>query len=166
MKLKRRCIFPVFLLFKYVLCLTFVHCTTSGCTFLLLFYCYISIKLYIYTYWHQIFRVQPGICYHLYTKARENTFKEYPTPEIVRTRLDEVILKLKFLQLGKVETFLNEMMNPPDIKTIKMSLNFLENLNAIDSKENLTPLGYQLCQLPVDPRSGIRFYICPMHFNH
>lgn len=42
------------------------------------------------------------------------TLESYPLPEMLRSRLDEVIIKVKMLQLGAVRPFLNRVMNPPD----------------------------------------------------
>ncbi|PNF38309.1 ATP-dependent RNA helicase DHX36 [Cryptotermes secundus] len=99
-------------------------------------------------------RVQPGECYHLYTKAREMTLADYPLPEMLRTRLDEVILQIKILQLGKTKPFLEQVMNPPDPRAVELSIKLLENLNALDADENLTPLGFHLARLPLDPQTG------------
>lgn len=99
-------------------------------------------------------RVRNGECYHMYTKAREMTLAQYPLPEMLRTRLEEVILQIKILQLGKVKEFLSTVMDPPDLKAIHLSLELLQTLNALDEHENLTPLGYHLAHLPLDPRTG------------
>lgn len=99
-------------------------------------------------------RVQPGICFHLYSRARENTLDHYPLPEMLRSRLEEVILQIKILQLGKASDFLASVMDPPDPKAIDISLDLLRQLNALDANERLTPLGYHLAQLPLDPRTG------------
>ncbi|XP_071653417.1 ATP-dependent DNA/RNA helicase DHX36 [Temnothorax longispinosus] len=99
-------------------------------------------------------RVKSGECYHMYTKAREMTFASYPLPEMLRTRLEEVILQIKILQLGKVKEFLATVMDPPDLRAIDLSLELLETLNALDKHETLTPLGYHLAHLPLDPRTG------------
>lgn len=99
-------------------------------------------------------RVKPGYCYHLYSKARGMTFDQYPTPEMLRTRLEEVILQIKILQLGKAKSFLASVMDPPDMKAIDLSLDLLRVLNALDNEEHLTPLGYHLAKLPLDPRTG------------
>ncbi|XP_057325710.1 ATP-dependent DNA/RNA helicase DHX36 [Microplitis mediator] len=99
-------------------------------------------------------RVQPGVCYHLFSKAREMTFEEYPTPEMLRTPLEQVILQVKILQLGRVDVFLGSVMDPPEEKAIEVALNLLKNLNALDNNETLTPLGYHLARLPLDPRTG------------
>ena len=99
-------------------------------------------------------RVKPGICYHLYSKAREDTFDRYPLPEMLRSRLDQVILQIKILQLGKAYPFLASVMDPPDSKAVELSLDLLRKLDALDMNEHLTPLGYHLAQLPLDPRTG------------
>ncbi|KAM0735084.1 ATP-dependent DNA/RNA helicase DHX36 [Formica fusca] len=99
-------------------------------------------------------RVKSGECYHLYYKVREIAFDQYPLPEMLRTRLEEVILKIKILQLGKAKEFLASVMDPPDLKAIDLSLDLLRTLNALDKEEHLTPLGYHLAHLPLDPRTG------------
>lgn len=45
-------------------------------------------------------------------------------------------------------------MDPPDAKAVEISLDLLRKLNALDQSENLTPLGYHLAQLPLEPRTG------------
>ncbi|XP_076292712.1 ATP-dependent DNA/RNA helicase DHX36 isoform X2 [Lasioglossum baleicum] len=99
-------------------------------------------------------RVKPGICYHLYSRARESMLDQYPLPEMLITRLEEVILRIKILQLGDVQSFLCHVMDPPSSAAIELSLKLLRQLKALDDQENLTPLGYHLAQLPLDPRTG------------
>lgn len=69
-----------------------------------------------------VFRVQDGVCYHMFTKARELLLDSYPIPEMLRTRLEEVILQAKMLQLGSIKPFLSKVMNPPNPKAIDLSL--------------------------------------------
>ncbi|XP_046674057.1 ATP-dependent DNA/RNA helicase DHX36-like isoform X2 [Homalodisca vitripennis] len=99
-------------------------------------------------------RVREGVCYHLFTKAREQLLESYPVPEMLRTRLEEVILQAKMLQLGSIKPFLSKVMNPPEPKAIDLSLKLLNDLNALDNDEHLTPLGYHLAKLPMDPQTG------------
>lgn len=101
----------------------------------------------------------------MYSKAREMTLDQYPLPEMLRTRLEEVILQIKILQLGKVKEFLATVMDPPDLKAIHLSLELLQTLNALDEHENLTPLGYHLAHLPLDPRTG-NFIIAIAKLTH
>ena len=99
-------------------------------------------------------RVKPGVCYHLFSKWRARSLEPYPKPEILRTRLEDVILTIKMLQLGKAEEFLNLVMDKPDSKVVKTSIELLKRLNALDERENLTPLGYHLAKLPMAPQVG------------
>ncbi|XP_050431299.1 ATP-dependent DNA/RNA helicase DHX36 isoform X2 [Adelges cooleyi] len=99
-------------------------------------------------------RVRSGTCYHLYTRGRERSFDDYVLPEMMRTSLEEVILQAKILQVGMVTPFLEKVMNPPDSKSLEVSLKLLTDLNALDEKENLTPLGFHLAKLPIGPLEG------------
>ncbi|XP_059476225.1 ATP-dependent DNA/RNA helicase DHX36 [Neocloeon triangulifer] len=99
-------------------------------------------------------RVQPGVCYHLFTQRREMTLASYPIPEMLRSRLEEVILQVKILQLGKVAPFLEKVMQPPNPIAIDHALELLKVISALDEDENLTPLGFHLAQLPMDPQLG------------
>jgi len=99
-------------------------------------------------------RVQNGICYHLYSKARLLELESFKKPEILRKRIDEVILQIKMLKLGHAHPFLNRLLESPSTKAIDLSLQRLNSLAALDDDENLTPLGFHLAQLPMDPQTG------------
>lgn len=99
-------------------------------------------------------RVQPGVCFHLFTRARRMILDKYLKPEILRTRLEDVLLMMKILQLGKAEPFFARLLDPPDPAALAVSLDLLKRLNALDDSENLTPLGYHLGKLPVGPQMG------------
>ena len=100
-------------------------------------------------------RVQPGICYHLFTRAREMAMESYLLPEILRVRLDQVILNIKIMELGSVDTFLSKVMDPPEPESVKVAMSMLRSINALNPKtEELSPLGYHLAQLPMDPQTG------------
>ncbi|XP_037089684.1 LOW QUALITY PROTEIN: ATP-dependent DNA/RNA helicase DHX36-like, partial [Pollicipes pollicipes] len=99
-------------------------------------------------------RVQPGKCYHLYSRAREATLPDYPVPEILRTRLEELCLQIKILRLGAVAPFLERAMDKPSATAVDLSLQMLRRLRALDEREHLTPLGFHLAKLPLDPQTG------------
>jgi len=85
---------------------------------------------------------------------RESTFIAHPVPEMKRTRLEELILRIKILKLGKVAPFLQRVPEPPEERTVQLSLELLGTLGALDPLERLTPLGFHLAQLPMDPRTA------------
>lgn len=99
-------------------------------------------------------RVKPGKCYHLFTKVRHDILDKSPEPEILRSRLDEVILQLKILQINHAKLFLQTTLDKPNELCVNQSLKLLLRLNALDGNERLTPLGFHLARLPMDPRSG------------
>lgn len=99
-------------------------------------------------------RVQAGVCYHLFTRARKMLLEDYQKPEILRTRLECVILTAKVLQLADVQEFFGRLMDPPSGETVKISLDLLRTLNALDSDGCLTPLGYHMAKLPLGPQMG------------
>ena len=99
-------------------------------------------------------RVQKGVCFRLYSKLQETKMNEYIVPEIVRTPLDQVCLQIKILKLGKIQEFLFQVMESPAEESVRLSLTKLTSLKALDCMENLTPLGYHLAQLPVEPQIG------------
>uniref|UniRef100_A0A0A9XY87 RNA helicase n=1 Tax=Lygus hesperus TaxID=30085 RepID=A0A0A9XY87_LYGHE len=98
-------------------------------------------------------RVQEGVCFHMYCRGREMLLQKDMLPEILRTRLEEVILQGKILQVGKIGPFLGKVMDPPSERAVELSLNLLTSMNALDSDENLTPLGFHLASLPIDPQA-------------
>jgi len=99
-------------------------------------------------------RTQPGVCFRLYSRTRESTFLAHPVPEIKRMRLEELILRIKILKLGKVAPFLERVPEPPEKRTVQLSLELLVKLGALDSMERLTPLGFHMAQIPTDPRTA------------
>ena len=102
-------------------------------------------------------RVQPGQVYHLFTRGRKELLAEFLQPEMRRSRLDEVILQIKILQLGTAQKFLEQTLDPPDPGALKHSLELLQTMSALtvgDNTERLTPLGFHLAQLPMNPQTG------------
>ena len=97
-------------------------------------------------------RVAAGICIRLYDADNFQARAEYTEPEIRRTNLAAVILQMKVLGFGDIETF--PFIDPPDAKLISDGYRTLEELAALDSGGRLTDLGRQLARLPVDPRIG------------
>ncbi|XP_040284062.1 ATP-dependent DNA/RNA helicase DHX36 isoform X1 [Bufo bufo] len=99
-------------------------------------------------------RVKPGNCYHLYNRLRESLLDDYQLPEIVRTPLEELCLQVKILKLGGIDSFLQKVMDPPSREAILLAITHLIELNALDRREELTPLGFHLARMPVEPHIG------------
>lgn len=99
-------------------------------------------------------RVSPGKCYHLYNGLRASLLDNYQLPEIQRTPLEELCLQIKILKLGPIASFLRKTMDPPSDKAIELAITHLVDLNALDRNEELTPLGFHLARMPVEPHIG------------
>ncbi|KAM9316510.1 ATP-dependent DNA/RNA helicase DHX36 [Gastrophryne carolinensis] len=99
-------------------------------------------------------RVKPGYCYHLYNSLRASLLDDYQLPEVVRTPLEELCLHIKILKIGSIATFLRKLMDPPSREAVCLAINHLMELNALDKFEELTPLGFHLARLPVEPHIG------------
>ena len=97
-------------------------------------------------------RVREGICVRLYDEQSFAARSAYTDPEIKRTGLAGVILRMKALGLGDVEDF--PFLDPPHPKSIAEGYRVLEELGALDAKRELTPIGERLARFPVDPRIG------------
>ncbi|XP_077104241.1 ATP-dependent DNA/RNA helicase DHX36 isoform X1 [Siphateles boraxobius] len=99
-------------------------------------------------------RVSPGKCYHLYNGLRASLLDNYQLPEIQRTPLEELCLQVKILRLGPIACFLRTTLDPPSDKAIELAITHLVDLNALDRSEELTPLGFHLARMPVEPHIG------------
>lgn len=99
-------------------------------------------------------RVSDGICIRLYSEQDFLSRPEFTDPEILRTNLASVILQMTAIGLGDIAAF--PFVEAPDKRNIQDGVRLLEELGAIsqlsDGKSQLTPIGRQLAQLPIDPR--------------
>ena len=95
-------------------------------------------------------RVAAGICIRLYDEADYLGRAEFTEPEIQRTSLAAVILKMASLGLGDIEAF--PFVDPPDARFVRDGYKLLHELGAVDEQQQITPLGKHLARLPVDPR--------------
>lgn len=100
-------------------------------------------------------RIAPGVAVRLYSEQDFQSRPEFTDPEVLRTSLASVILRMAALGLGDVEQF--PFIDPPDRRQVRDGLNLLHELAAIESPSGelqLTQLGHRLARLPVDPRLG------------
>ncbi|XP_028409154.1 ATP-dependent RNA helicase A-like [Dendronephthya gigantea] len=99
-------------------------------------------------------RVRPGFAFYLVSRARAERLAEHATPEILRTPLHELALTIKLLKLGDIRDFLNKAIEPPPLDAVVESIALLRDMDALDKDSQLTPLGYLLAKLPLEPRLG------------
>ncbi|AXA94446.1 ATP-dependent RNA helicase HrpA [Massilia sp. YMA4] len=97
-------------------------------------------------------RVADGVCIRLYDEEDFNQRPKFTDPEILRSSLAAVILRMKSLHLTDVETF--PFIEPPLARAIADGYQLLQELGAVDEDNRLTSLGRKLAKLPLDPRVG------------
>jgi ATP-dependent helicase HrpA len=97
-------------------------------------------------------RVADGICIRLYEEQDFLARPKYTTPELLRSSLAGVILRMKSLRLPEIENF--PFLDAPEPKRIRDGQQLLVELGALDDNGRLTGIGKQLAHLPLDPRIG------------
>ncbi|KWA70199.1 ATP-dependent RNA helicase HrpA [Burkholderia ubonensis] len=97
-------------------------------------------------------RVADGICIRLYEETDYQARPRFTDPEILRSSLASVILRMKSLHLTAIEMF--PFLEPPPGRAIADGYQLLNELGAVDDDNALTPLGRELARLPLDPRVG------------
>ncbi|MBN2569418.1 MAG: ATP-dependent RNA helicase HrpA, partial [Deltaproteobacteria bacterium] len=102
-------------------------------------------------------RVQKGICVRLYPKEDYESRPKFTPPEIMRSNLAEVILKMISLRLGAISSF--PFIDSPSPQAIWDGFSVLEELGAIRESGKkrkgefaLTGKGEIMARLPIDPR--------------
>ena len=95
-------------------------------------------------------RVMGGVCIRLYDEADFARRPRFTDPEIMRSSLAGVILRMRALRLGEIDLF--PFLDPPSGRAIADGLALLRELHALDDDNRLTDIGRQLARLPLDPR--------------
>jgi len=93
-------------------------------------------------------RVGPGICYRLFDEAEFSLRPEYTDPELLRSSLANVILRMLALDLGEVEDF--PFLEAPDPRVVADGYRRLAEIGAIDDARRLTGTGRTVARLPID----------------
>jgi ATP-dependent helicase HrpA len=110
-------------------------------------------------------RVSDGICVRLYSEQDYQSRPKFTDPEILRSSLAAVLLRMSSLRLSKIQHF--PFIDKPLGRAIADGVQLLDELGAIEFDEaqagdgkdinnsfKLTQIGKQLADLPLDPRIG------------
>jgi ATP-dependent helicase HrpA len=106
-------------------------------------------------------RVAPGVCIRLYSEADFTSRPAYTEPEILRTNLAAIILRMQALRLGDIAKF--PFIQPPDQRAIRDGYRTLHELGAMTAQHQITRLGRKLARIPVDPRIGRMLLAAPRY---
>ncbi|MCB1691372.1 MAG: ATP-dependent RNA helicase HrpA [Pseudomonadales bacterium] len=95
-------------------------------------------------------RVEPGVCFRLYTEEDFESRPDFTQPEILRTNLASVILQMLTLKLGDMSKF--PFIERPEQRQINDGFQLLRELLAVDERRHVTKLGKEIARFPVDLR--------------
>jgi HrpA-like RNA helicase len=108
-------------------------------------------------------RTKPGVCFHLFSRRRFASLREFLESELLRTSLEEICLQCKKLDLTPggqdeddgIPAFLSAALTPPHPKSVTNAIDMLVDLGAMEPHTNdLTHLGHCLSCLSVSPEVG------------
>jgi ATP-dependent helicase HrpA len=95
-------------------------------------------------------RLGPGLCLRLYTETDFDARAPFTEPEILRTNLAALLLRLAADGLGEAENF--PFIDPPDPRALSDGYRLLQELQALDADRRITRRGRAMARLPLDPR--------------
>lgn len=110
-------------------------------------------------------RLEDGICWRLFRKENYEVIRpqyrrnqdevlrpEYTKPEIQRSDLAGVVLRLLGLGIKDVENF--ELPDPLPKEAVRHALETLEAIGAMSKEREVTEIGEKILELPLEPRIG------------
>jgi ATP-dependent helicase HrpA len=95
-------------------------------------------------------RLGSGLCLRLYRQADFDARGPFTEPEILRTNLAALLLRLAADGLGEAENF--PFIDAPDPKALSDGYRLLQELQALDADRRITRHGRAMARLPLDPR--------------
>ncbi|MDE2305356.1 MAG: ATP-dependent RNA helicase HrpA [Gammaproteobacteria bacterium] len=95
-------------------------------------------------------RLGPGVCVRLYSQEDFEARPAFTEPEILRTNLAALLLRLAADGLGPAESF--PFVDPPESRALGDGYRLLQELGALDADRGITRNGRQMARLPLDPR--------------
>ena len=95
-------------------------------------------------------RIGPGLCLRLYSQENFEARPEFTEPEVLRTNLAALLLRLAADGLGEAESF--PFIDPPDSRALADGYRLLQELQALDAERRITGRGRAMARLPLDPR--------------
>src|SRR6266403_1214631 len=95
-------------------------------------------------------RLGPGLCVRLYSQEAFEARAAFTEPEVLRTNLAALLLRLAADGLGEAEKF--PFIDAPDPRALGDGYRLLQELQALDADRRITRRGRAMARLPLDPR--------------
>ncbi len=95
-------------------------------------------------------RTSPGYCYRLFTEDSLKRRQRYPSPEIERSNLSQIVLAMKKVGIDDVENF--DFIDPPNRRGLIKAVESLKVLGALDQNGYITKIGEFMVDLGLEPR--------------
>jgi len=99
-------------------------------------------------------RCQEGLVVHLFPSYKLKTFDEYPTPQMLTSSMEEVVLQAKVINGGTNRELIDMIkmsMPKPEEKAIADGVEILKSLSLLTREGDLTVLGRAVAAIPVQP---------------
>ncbi|SHI53939.1 ATP-dependent helicase HrpB [Halodesulfovibrio aestuarii] len=98
-------------------------------------------------------RLDSGICYRLWSKVQENSFRPFASPEIKEADLAPLALELaQWGAYGEHGAHTLAWLNTPPASNYRQALTLLQQLGALDTNFSITAHGKAVTALPLHPR--------------
>lgn len=95
-------------------------------------------------------RLEPGVCYRLWTEATHRALAEHTAPEIRETDLAPLALELA--RWGARDAGTLAWLDPPPVGALAQARDLLRQLGALDAQGAMTPHGQAMAELSIHPR--------------
>ncbi|MBU0498920.1 MAG: ATP-dependent helicase HrpB [Gammaproteobacteria bacterium] len=97
-------------------------------------------------------RLGPGVCYRLWTEARQNQLIPATPPEIRNADLSQLLLETA--RWGAADPAQLRWLDPPAAGAVAQARELLQRLDLLDAKGRINSGGERVCELGVHPRLG------------
>jgi len=97
-------------------------------------------------------RLGPGVCYRLWTEARQNQLIPATPPEIRNADLSQLLLETA--RWGAADPTQLRWLDPPAAGAVAQARELLQRLDLLDAKGRITPKGARVSEMGVHPRLG------------
>jgi ATP-dependent helicase HrpB len=109
-------------------------------------------------------RLEPGICYRLWTEREQASLTARRPPEMLDSDLTPLVLELAVW--GTSDPSELSWLTPPPPGSVAQAKDLLTRLGALDPSGHITPHGKQMSELPLHPRlSHMLIKAGPLHLT-